>query len=124
MAAVWIILAKTRFPAELIESSREHGVVSVSVPFDISADFIPDLLRRPDRKLEKLAVGLSIEAPEFEDIICRGDVMKRIIQYKTSVEKIYSSKESKLKKSYESSKLKNYTVPSNEQLIKLVFLLQ
>jgi len=26
MAAIWIILAKTRFPAELIESSREHGV--------------------------------------------------------------------------------------------------
>ncbi len=24
MAAVWVILAKTRFPAELIESSREH----------------------------------------------------------------------------------------------------
>lgn len=79
MAAVWIILAKTRFPAELIESSLEHGVVSVSVPFDISADFIPDLLRRPDRKLEKLAAGLSIEAPEFEDIIYRSDVMKRII---------------------------------------------
>ena len=73
MAAVWIILAKTRFPAELIESSREHGVVSASVPFDISADFIPDLLRRPDRKLEKLAAGLPIEAPEFEDIVYRSD---------------------------------------------------
>src|SRR5947209_2737480 len=31
MAAVWIILAKTRFPAELIESSREHGVRTASV---------------------------------------------------------------------------------------------
>ena len=38
------------------------------------------------------------------------DVMKRIIQDKTSVEKIYASKESKLKNSYESSKLKDYTV--------------
>ena len=45
MAAVWIILAKTRFPAELIESSRERGVQTASVPFDISADFLPDLLR-------------------------------------------------------------------------------
>src|SRR5262245_10952305 len=26
MAAVWILLGKTRFPAELIQSSREHGV--------------------------------------------------------------------------------------------------
>ena len=36
MAAVWIILSKTRFPAELIESSKEHGVRTTSVPFDIS----------------------------------------------------------------------------------------
>jgi len=79
MAAVWIILAKTRFPAELIESSREHGVRTVSVPFDISADFLPDLLRRPDEELARLSVGLPPEAPEFEEIICRGIAMKRVI---------------------------------------------
>ncbi|MFH1679999.1 MAG: AAA family ATPase, partial [Candidatus Eisenbacteria bacterium] len=32
MAAVWIILGKTRFPATLIESSREHGVKTAAVP--------------------------------------------------------------------------------------------
>jgi len=79
MAAVWIILAKTRFPAELIESSKEHGVRTASVPFDISADFIPDLLRRPDERLERLSAGLPPEAPEFSDIIYRSRVMKRII---------------------------------------------
>ena len=47
MAAVWIILAKTRFPAELIESSKEHGVRTASVPFDISAEFIPDFCASP-----------------------------------------------------------------------------
>ncbi|MBN2489874.1 MAG: sigma 54-interacting transcriptional regulator, partial [Planctomycetes bacterium] len=79
MAAVWIILAKTRFPAELIESSREHGVRTASVPFDISADFLPDLLRRPDEALERLSVGLPPEAPEFEAIVHRGQAMKRVI---------------------------------------------
>jgi len=79
MAAVWIILAKTRFPAELIESSREHGVRTVSVPFDISADFLPDLLRRPDEELQRLSAGLPPEAPEFSDIIHRGRAMKRLI---------------------------------------------
>lgn len=79
MAAVWIILAKTRFPAELIESSKEHGVRTASVPFDISAEFIPDLLRKPDRELERLSVGLSPEAPEFSDIIHQSTVMKRVI---------------------------------------------
>jgi hypothetical protein len=51
MAAIWIILAKTRFPAELIESSKDHGVRTASVPFDLSADFVPDLLRATDERL-------------------------------------------------------------------------
>jgi len=79
MAAVWIILAKTRFPAELIESSRQHGVRTASVPFDISADYLPDLLRRPDRELERLSSGLPPDAPEFESIVHRGRTMKRLI---------------------------------------------
>ena len=79
MAAVWIVLAKTRFPAELIESSREHGVRTASVPFEISAEYIPDLLRRPDAELEKLAIGLPAEAPEFDDIIHRSEIMQRVI---------------------------------------------
>ncbi|MBW2643020.1 MAG: sigma-54-dependent Fis family transcriptional regulator [Deltaproteobacteria bacterium] len=79
MAAVWIILSKTRFPAELIESSREHGVRTASVPFDISAEFIPDLLRGPDKRLEKLAAGLPPEAPEFENIIHKSRIMSRVI---------------------------------------------
>ena len=77
MAAVWIILAKTRFPAELIESSRERGVRTVSVPFDISAEFIPDLLRGPDRNLERSCAGLSPEAPAFRDIIHQSETMRR-----------------------------------------------
>lgn len=79
MAAVWIILAKTRFPAELIESSLEHGLRTASVPFDISAEFIPDLLRSSDDRLEKLAAGLPPVAPEFADIIHRSRVMAQVI---------------------------------------------
>ncbi len=79
MAAVWIILAKTRFPAELIESSPAHGVRTASVPFDISAEFVPDLLRGPDERLRNLTAGLPPDAPEFADIIHRSDVMARVI---------------------------------------------
>lgn len=79
MAAVWIILGKTRFPAELIESSKAQGVKTASVPFDISADFIPSLLRKPDEELERLAQGLPPEAPEFADIIHRSKPMQKII---------------------------------------------
>lgn len=79
MAAVWIILAKTRFPAELIESSPEQGVRTASIPFEISAEFIPDLLRGPDERLETATAGLPPEAPEFADIIHRSKPMTRVI---------------------------------------------
>ncbi len=80
MAAVWILLGKTRFPAELIESSKYHGVRTASVPFDISADFIPDLLREQDERLRQGSAAESPEAPEFADIVHRSRVMARLIQ--------------------------------------------
>ena len=79
MSAVWIILAKTRFPAELIQSSPQKGVETASVPFDMSAEFIPDLLRAPDARLEELSRGLPPEAPEFEAIVHRSEVMRRAV---------------------------------------------
>jgi transcriptional regulator with PAS, ATPase and Fis domain len=50
-----------------------------SVPFDISAAFVPDLLRNLDQTLERLAIGLPAQAPEFDDIIHRSEVMQRVI---------------------------------------------
>lgn len=79
MAAVWIILAKTRFPAELIESSYQHGVRTASIPFDLSAEFVPDLLKAPDKRLEEQTASLPPKAPEFDDIIHRSRVMERVI---------------------------------------------
>ena len=79
MAAVWILLAKTKFPAELIESSRDHGVRTTSIPFDIAADFIPELFTGPDATLQRLAAGLDPAAPEFADIIHRSEEMQRVV---------------------------------------------
>ncbi len=79
MAAVWILVAKTRFPATLLESSMQEGVRVASVPFDISADYLPDLLRKPDEELQRLSQGLPPEAPEFDDIIHRCTAMKRLV---------------------------------------------
>ncbi len=79
MAAVWIILAKTRFPAELIESSRDHGVRTAAVPFELTADFLPDLLARPDRELERLTAGLPPAATEFAAICHQSPAMQRAV---------------------------------------------
>jgi transcriptional regulator with PAS, ATPase and Fis domain len=80
MGAVWVLLGKTVCSAELIESSREHGVRTVTVPFDIAADFLPDLLREADERLRNLSTADSPSTPEFKDIIHRSDVMTRLIQ--------------------------------------------
>jgi transcriptional regulator with PAS, ATPase and Fis domain len=80
MGAVWLLLGKTRFPAELIESSRQHGVRTVNLPFEISVDFIPDLLRERDERLRRESAAESPESPEFSDIVYRSRVMQRLIE--------------------------------------------
>lgn len=79
MAAVWILLAKTRFPAELIESSREQGVRTISFPFELAAEFTPTATAAADEELERLAEGLPPESPGFDQIIHRSAGMKRIV---------------------------------------------
>jgi len=79
MAAVWIILGKTRYSAELIESSKQYGVRTASVPFDISAELIPDLLRNADKRLTELSQAASPDIARFGDIIYRSEAMDRVI---------------------------------------------
>jgi transcriptional regulator with PAS, ATPase and Fis domain len=79
MAAVFVILSKTRFNAELIQTSKEKGLEYASVPFEFSSH-IPDLLRRPDEELERLSAGLPPEAPEFDEIIrSRNSLMNGVV---------------------------------------------
>lgn len=79
MAAVWILLSKSRFHIQLIESSQEAGVRTVDVPFDIAADFLPDLMRDPDEELGRLSAGAPPDAPQFADILYRSPEMKRVV---------------------------------------------
>ncbi len=77
MGAVWVILSKTRFPANLIESSTGKGVSRVSLPFDISAEFLGDIVRGSDESLEKLAASPLPDSPSFEKIIYKCQAMRR-----------------------------------------------
>jgi transcriptional regulator with PAS, ATPase and Fis domain len=79
MAAVWILIGKTRFPAELIQSSPEHGVQTADIPFHISAEFIPDLLRQQDERLREKSASDPPDAPEFRDIVHRSRGMVRLV---------------------------------------------
>jgi DNA-binding NtrC family response regulator len=81
MAAIWVILGKTRYKAELIQSSRQKGVETASVPFgiELSPEFVTDVLRIPDKQLEKLSAGSSDESSRFGDMIYRGKAMQRLV---------------------------------------------
>jgi transcriptional regulator with PAS, ATPase and Fis domain len=69
MHAVWVLLSSTRFPAELIQSSKEVGVRAISIPYDISAEVLADAASWKDRHIERLAQARPEKIPGFEAII-------------------------------------------------------
>lgn len=77
MAAIWIILAKTRFPARLIQTSRERGQESVDFLFDLASDFLPEFLRRSGDRIDRLAVGPKAESAHFDKILYRSASMNQ-----------------------------------------------
>ncbi|ESS14735.1 Transcriptional regulatory protein ZraR [Betaproteobacteria bacterium MOLA814] len=75
MAAIWIILAKTRFPAKLIQTSRDKGVESVDFFFDLASDFLPEYLQRSGERVRRLADTPQLSTPEFGKIIHQSQVV-------------------------------------------------
>ena len=79
MASIWLLLAKTRFPARLIESSREAGVREVEVPFELSVEFSPGSDKAADDALTRLMQGLPPESPAFTSIVHKCAAMKKTV---------------------------------------------
>ena len=69
MAAIWIVLAKTRFPAKLIQTSRENGLEHVDFSFDLAGDFLPEYLQRAGDRVQRLVDASQNQTPEFSKII-------------------------------------------------------
>jgi DNA-binding NtrC family response regulator len=69
MAAIWIILAKTRFPAKLIQTSKEKGVESVDFFFDLAGDFLPEFLQRSGERVTRLSNAAQPMGAEFGKIL-------------------------------------------------------
>ncbi|WP_437207098.1 sigma-54 interaction domain-containing protein [Planctomicrobium sp. SH664] len=67
MAAVWLLLGKTRFPATFYETFAGKSWVT-DVPFDL-IDVIPEVLRNPDLYLQHLAAQSPGEIEGFGDIV-------------------------------------------------------
>lgn len=79
MVAIWIMLAKTRFPAKLIQTSREGGLESVDFSFDLASDFLPEYLQRSGERIERLAQGPKESTPHFNKIVHGSSSVKKQI---------------------------------------------
>src|SRR5262249_29891406 len=79
MAAVWILLAQTRFDAELFESSKARGVWTSSVALDLAGDLLPDLLHRADVEIVEHAAEWPSGEPGFGALVHRSPPMRRLV---------------------------------------------
>lgn len=80
MGAVWLLLGKSRFEAKLVAWSnyRKH-VDTVHVPFQISAEFMPVLLKQSDAALVAASEERAPSNAAFSEIIGRCAVMKTLL---------------------------------------------
>ena len=67
MAAVWLLLGKTRYPATFYETFAGQSWIT-EVPFDLTIDVIPEIFKNPDAYLQHLASESPSEIEGFKDI--------------------------------------------------------
>jgi DNA-binding NtrC family response regulator len=67
MASIWLLLGKTRYPARFYQTHNGQ-VLSADVPFDITLDVIPEVLKGPDAHLQHLSAQSPSEVSGFESI--------------------------------------------------------
>jgi DNA-binding NtrC family response regulator len=80
MAVIWIVLARTRFPASLIQTTRDHGVQEVKFFTNVADAFLPEYLQRGGERIEKLAAGPTGSASEFAAVVHRSQVVEHQIE--------------------------------------------
>lgn len=78
MAAVWLLLGKTRYPATFIETFAGQSQI-IEVPFDLTVDVIPELLHAADRHWQHLTVDRPSEIAGFEQIIGESRLIREAV---------------------------------------------
>ena len=76
MAAVWVLLGKTKFPGTFLQTYQNKSF-RTEIPFDLTADLLPELLNKTDRLLENLP-DISRMAG-FEDIIGNSPAIRQAV---------------------------------------------
>lgn len=69
MHAIWLLLAKSRYPAKLVQSVRGGGTKEVELPNELTINFRPEILRTSKDDLERLSEILPEGTPKFDEMI-------------------------------------------------------
>jgi len=80
MTAVSILLGKTKYNTRFVQATKEKGGEFVAIPFDIAAEYIPQLVKNADKKLTELSCAEAPLSVAFSDIITQNPELKRTIQ--------------------------------------------
>ena len=80
MAAIWILLAKSKYPATLFQTFR-GGVSKANIPFDVTVEVVPQLLSEPDRFWQHLVEDGPEETPGFASIVGNSAPLKICLLY-------------------------------------------
>jgi DNA-binding NtrC family response regulator len=68
MTAIWLLLGKSKYPATFFQTHDNKAWVT-SVPFDLVVDFVPQVLRDADARLQRLSSESPQDVAGFEGIV-------------------------------------------------------
>jgi DNA-binding NtrC family response regulator len=85
MAAIWVLLGKSKYPASFFQThyrkeEKQSVVFPTEIPFDISLDYLPQLLREPNRLISQLQGQSPKEIQGFESIIGVSPSMREVVE--------------------------------------------
>ncbi|WP_445361910.1 sigma 54-interacting transcriptional regulator [Microbulbifer sp. EKSA005] len=78
MQSIWILLGKTRYSSRFYRASIEEGVEEVTLPFELSAEYIPAAKELSSSKISQLAEAVAPVDAAFDSIITRNPDMQRL----------------------------------------------
>jgi hypothetical protein len=78
MTAVLVLLGKSRYPATFYQTHKGKLLLT-EIPYDLVDDFVPELLRHPDRHLQHLAALRPGEVAGFQGIIGESPAIRSAV---------------------------------------------
>jgi sigma54-dependent transcription regulator len=75
MAAIWVLLGKTKYPARFYQTHAGKAWVT-DIPFDLTVDVVPELLRGADSIFQHLTTHRPQELQGFERIVGDSQSMR------------------------------------------------